>query len=228
AGGVFEDDSGGRQSTSGGALHTTGVRPYVNGGGQEGFVAAGVGGRPADMTGHGSRQRAIGADKASACYDPAGRDPVRRPARTAPVDTSNDDKRVEFSWNHDADTWLNEVQLTYEHAFYVPQITNGDVNGAVYTWFDGGQDKNVLAVDGAEPRAGQNKGQKGWAIGDTLTFSDISWGSGVHNIKAGVKYKDVDLTAADSIPGNPVFYYDVTTAGTAAIPWKSAFALPLA
>jgi len=149
-------------------------------------------------------------------------------ARSATVDTSNDDKRLEFSWKHNADTWLNEVQLTYEDAFYVPQITNGDVNGAVYTWFDGGQDKNVLAVDGADPRAGQNKGQKGWAIGDTLTFSDISWGSGVHNIKAGVKYKDVDLTAADSIPGNPVFYYDVTTAGTAAIPWKSAFALPLA
>ena len=86
----------------------------------------------------------------------------------------------------------------------------------------------MLAVDGADPRAGQNKGQKGWAIGNIITFSDISWGAGDHNIKAGVKYKEVDLTAADSIPGNPVFYYDVTAAGTAAIPWKSAFALPLA
>jgi outer membrane receptor protein involved in Fe transport len=148
-------------------------------------------------------------------------------ARSATVDTNNDDKRIEMSWQHSADTWLNEVQLTYEDAFYVPQITNSDVNGAVYTWFDG-QDKDVLAVNGADPRAGQNKGQKGWAIGDTITFSDITWGSGVHNIKAGVKYKDVDLTAADSIPGNPVFYYDVTAAGTATIPWKSAFALPFA
>ena len=148
-------------------------------------------------------------------------------ARSATVDTSNDDTRLELSWKHNADTWLNEVQFTYEDAFYVPQITNADVNGAVYTWFDG-QDRNVLAVDGADPRAGQNKGQKGWAVGDTITFSDLAWGSGVHTIKAGVKYKDVDLTAADSIPGNPVFYYDVTAAGTAAIPWKSAFALPLA
>jgi outer membrane receptor protein involved in Fe transport len=148
-------------------------------------------------------------------------------ARSATVDTNNDDKRFELSWKHSADAWLNEVQLTYEDTFYVPQITNADVNGAVYTWFDG-QDREVLAVDGADPRAGQNKGQKGWALGDTITFSDISWGSGVHNIKAGVKYKDVDLTAADSIPGNPVFYYDVTAAGTATIPWKSAFALPLA
>jgi outer membrane receptor protein involved in Fe transport len=148
-------------------------------------------------------------------------------ARSATVDTNNDDKRFELSWKHSADAWLNEVQLTYEDTFYIPQITNADVNGAVYTWFNG-QDQNVLAVDGADPRAGQNKGQKGWALGDTITFSDISLGSGVHNIKAGVKYKDVDLTAADSIPGNPVFYYDVTAAGTATIPWKSAFALPLA
>ena len=148
-------------------------------------------------------------------------------ARSSTVDTNNDDKRLEMSWKHSADSWLNELQLTYEDAFYVPQITNSSVNGAVYTWFDG-QDRNVLAVDGADPRAGQNKGQKGWAIGNFITFTDIAWGAGDHTIKAGAKYKDVDLTAADSVPGNPVFYYDVTAAGTAAIPWKSAFALPLA
>ena len=96
-------------------------------------------------------------------------------ARSATVDTSNDDTRIEFSWKHNADTWLNEVQFTYEDAFYVPQITNADANGAVYTWFDG-QDRNVLAVDGADPRAGQNKGQKGWAVGDIITFSDLAWG----------------------------------------------------
>jgi outer membrane receptor protein involved in Fe transport len=147
-------------------------------------------------------------------------------ARSATVDTNNDDTRLELAWKHNGDSWLNELQFTYEDAFYVPQITNADVNGAVYTWFDG-QDRNILAVDGADPRAGQNKGQKGWAIGDFITFSDISWGAGDHTIKVGAKYKDVDLTAADSIPGNPVFYYDVTAAGAATIPWKSAFALPL-
>jgi outer membrane receptor protein involved in Fe transport len=148
-------------------------------------------------------------------------------ARSATVDTNNDDTRLEMAWKHSGENWLNELQLTYEDAFYVPQITNAGVNGAVYTWFDG-QDRNVLAVDGADPRAGQNKGQKGWAIGNFITFSDITWGGGDHTIKAGAKYKDVDLTAADSIPGNPVFYYDVTAAGAATIPWKSAFALPLA
>jgi outer membrane receptor protein involved in Fe transport len=148
-------------------------------------------------------------------------------ARSATVDTNNDDKRFELSWKHSADRWLNELQLTYEDAFYVPLPINSDVNGAAYTWFDG-QDRTVLEADGPDPRAGQNKGQKGWAIGNFITFSDITWGTGDHTIKAGAKYKDVDLTAADSIPGNPVFYYDVTAAGTATVPWKSAFALPLA
>ena len=129
------------------------------------------------------------------------------------MDTNNDDKRFELSWKHSGDSWLNEVQFTYEDAFYIPQLINSDVNGAVYTGSTA-QDQNILAVDGADPRAGQNKGQKGWAIGDIITFSDISWVAGDHTIKAGVKYKDVDLTAADSIPGNPVFYYDVTAAGT--------------
>ncbi len=102
--------------------------------------------------------------------------PARASRVSAAVDTDNDDKRLELSWKHSADRWLNEVQFTYEDAFYVPQITNADVNGAVYTWFDG-QDRNILAVDGADPRAGQNKGQKGWAIGDIITFSDITWGA---------------------------------------------------
>jgi hypothetical protein len=109
----------------------------------------------------------------------------------------------------------------------VPRAGTLGANGAVYTW-NNGSDQNILSVNGADPRAAQNKGQKGWAIGDTITFTDIAWFGGDHTIKAGAKFKQIDLTAADSIPGNPVFYYDVTPAGTATIPWKAVFALPLA
>ena len=147
-------------------------------------------------------------------------------ASSAAVDTDNDDKRYELSWKHSAERWINEVQLTYEDAFYVPHIINSDTNGAVYTFFDGA-DHNILAVDGADPRAGQNKGQKGWAIADIMTFTDINWFGGDHTVKLGVKYKDVDLTATDSVPGRPVFYYDTTAAGVATIPWKSALAVPV-
>jgi outer membrane receptor protein involved in Fe transport len=148
-------------------------------------------------------------------------------AASAAVDTDNDDKRWELSWKHNGNGWLNELQFTYEDAFFVPQIANSGQNGAAYTWINGSQDPVILAVDGADPRAGQNKGQEGWSLGNTLTFTEIGWGGGDHTIKMGAKYKVVDLTAADSIPGNPVFYYNVTPAGTAETPWKAVFALPL-
>jgi outer membrane receptor protein involved in Fe transport len=149
-------------------------------------------------------------------------------AASAAVDTDNDDKRMEFSWKHSADRWFNELQLTYEDAFYVPHISNSGVNGSVYTFNNGpGNDPNILAIDGADPRAGQNKGQKGWAIGNNITFTDINWFGGDHTIKTGVKYKKVDLTAADAVNGLPVFFYDVTAAGAAADPWKATVALPV-
>jgi outer membrane receptor protein involved in Fe transport len=147
-------------------------------------------------------------------------------AASASVNTDNDDKRYELSWRHDGDGWSNELYLTYEDAFFIPHVVNGDQNGSVYT-FNDGLDRNIIAIDGADPRAGQNKGQKGWGLGNNITFTDIGWITGDHTIKLGVKYKDVDLTAQDSVPGRPVFYYNVSAAGAATIPYKAAFALPL-
>jgi outer membrane receptor protein involved in Fe transport len=148
-------------------------------------------------------------------------------AQSAAVDTQNDDKRYELTWQHTGPGWVNDLQFTYEDAFFVPQVINPDQNGLVYTWINGMADQNILAIDGADPRAGQNKGQKGWAVADTITFTDIDWITGSHTIKAGIKYKKIELTAADSVPGQPVYYFDVTPAGVAATPWKAAVALPV-
>ncbi|HUQ12172.1 MAG TPA: TonB-dependent receptor [Steroidobacteraceae bacterium] len=145
-------------------------------------------------------------------------------AQSAAVVTDNDDNRYELSWQRNAERWQNEVQFTYEDAFFVPQIAGSDSNGSVYSWSAGpNNDPVMLRVDGADPRAGQNKGQKGWGLSDVITFPDVG---GAHTIKAGVKYKSIELTAADSIPGNPIFFYDVAATGAATIPWKAVFALP--
>ena len=135
---------------------------------------------------------------------------------------------IELSWKHNGDGWLNEVQLTYEDAFYVPHINNGDVNGAPYTWRDGSQDRASWRWTAPTRALARTRARRAGQSPTIITFTDLAWGAGDHTVKAGIKYKDVDLTAADSIPGNPVFYYDVTAAGTAAIPWKAVFALPLA
>jgi outer membrane receptor protein involved in Fe transport len=149
-------------------------------------------------------------------------------AQSAAVNTDNDDKRYELSWKRTGDRWLNELQLTYEDAFFVPQVINPDQNGIVYTWLEDTVDRNILRINGSDPRAGQNKGQKGWAIADSITFTDIGWFGGDHTIKTGIKYKAIELTAADAVPGRPVYYFDVTPAGVAATPWKAAVALPVA
>jgi outer membrane receptor protein involved in Fe transport len=149
-------------------------------------------------------------------------------AASAAVDTDNSDDRYELSWQHDGEGWINEVQATYEDAFFVPHVNASGENGAQYTFKSGSDDLRIISVNAADPRAAQNKGQKGWSLGDTITFTDIGWFGGDHTIKAGIKYKSVELTAADSIAGNPVFFYDTTAAGAAADPWKAAFALPYA
>src|SRR4051812_1900219 len=149
-------------------------------------------------------------------------------AQSAAINTTNNEDRYELSWKRNGNGWLNEVQLGYEKAPYLPQLRTSDQNGAVYTFIDNGaNDQNILVTNGADPRASQVKTQKGWSAADIITFTDIGWITGDHTIKAGVKYKDLDLIATDSIPGRPVFYYDVSAAGTATVPWKAVFALPL-
>jgi len=146
-------------------------------------------------------------------------------AASAAINTDNNDKRYELSWKHNAERWLNEVQFTYEDTFYVPHVANTGTPGVVYTFYDG-QDRNILALDGSDPRGGQNKGQKGWAVSDNITFTDINL-AGDHTVKLGVKYKSVELTAADAVPGLPVFYYNADAAGADATPWKASISLPV-
>ncbi len=146
-------------------------------------------------------------------------------APSAGKNVDSTDDRYEVSWKRNGSGWFNELMWTYEDAFFNPTVGNTSLNGSVYTFLNGGQDFNMIRIDGADPRAGQNKGQKGWALADTITLTDINW-MGNHTVKGGVKYKQVDLTAADSLPGRPVFYYDVSTTGVGATPWKSTIALP--
>jgi outer membrane receptor protein involved in Fe transport len=147
-------------------------------------------------------------------------------APSAAVDTDNDDDRFLLQWKHSGERWFNEVELTYEDAFFVPHVRNADQNGISYTFEEApNNDQPIITLNGADPRAGQNKGQKGWSVGNTITFTDIGWGGGDHTIKAGIKYKQVELTAADAVQNNPVFSYHVTPTSLGATPWRAVFSL---
>ncbi len=144
-------------------------------------------------------------------------------APTAAINTINTDKRYDLRWNHSADSWFNELLFTYENSFYNPTSLNFGA-AAIYT--EPLQNNAVILDTGpADPRATQNKGQKGPAIADDLTFNDISW-HGDHVVKMGFKFKSVKLTAADAGDFNPQFSYDVTPDGTLSVPYQVLFPNP--
>lgn len=142
----------------------------------------------------------------------------------------NDDTRVDLRWQRSADRWFNEVLGTYEDAFFSPSALSFG-NGIQFTYQPSGpgtgNDQTFLDTGPADPRAVQNKGQKGYALADNLTFSHLQWWTGDHTVQMGIKHKWVKLTAQDAANINPQFYYDVSATGTAAIPWKAQYANPV-
>ncbi|MBN8735624.1 MAG: TonB-dependent receptor [Xanthomonadales bacterium] len=151
------------------------------------------------------------------------------------IDTKNDVKRYELYWSHSTDAWFNEALLTYQNAFWVPSpITLGV--GQTYTY---GPENNatILQTGAPDPRAGQNKGQKGPGFKDDLTFTDFHW-LGDHVVKAGIRYQRIELVAQDAGDNTASAYYNVcttvpatncpagSTVGTSPIPYQIVFGAP--
>lgn len=147
-------------------------------------------------------------------------------AKSAGFSVVNNDKRYDVRWQHSGYSYFNELLATYEDSNYAPTALNLG-NGAIYTYAPASnQTATLINTGAANPLATQNKGQKGPAIEDNLTFNDLQW-HGDHVIKMGVKQKWIKLHAADAADINPQFYYDVTPGGTAAQPYEAFFTKPV-
>lgn len=122
------------------------------------------------------------------------------------TDFVNDETRVDLRYQFSSMNWLNDAHLTYEEAAYNPVPTT-KAPGYRYTIVDPGNPGNrrlsVLNIGGSNNF--QDKGQKGWAFQDDLTY--FGWES--HTIKMGVKYKQVDLKAFQQFPPYPQYFFDV-------------------
>jgi outer membrane receptor protein involved in Fe transport len=140
------------------------------------------------------------------------------------IDVVNQDKRFNARWQHSSANWFNEVLATHEDTRYNPSpLTVG--NGAIYTYRPL-NDALIIQTGGGDPRAGQNKGQKGWSIEDNLTFYNLGEADN-HTVKMGVRYKSIDLHAEDALDYNPQFFYDVTATSVATTPYKAVFSKPV-
>lgn len=115
----------------------------------------------------------------------------------------NDSTRTDLRWQFSQDNWMNDAHLTFEDESWNPRpSTLGPGYRFTHTVsnpFDGG----VLNVGGG--RDFQDKGQKGWALQD-----DFSWYAFEgHAIKAGFKYKQVEINAFEQQPYNPQYSIDL-------------------
>lgn len=143
-------------------------------------------------------------------------------ARSHSIFAENYDRRWSLRWEHSADRWFNEVLATSEESFNNPTpITFG--NGFIYTTAVGNQEPGIIAVGGADPRAGQVKGQKGWSIEDNFTFTGFDG----HTIKAGARFKSIDLFAADALNSNPQFSYTIGGTFPENQPYRAVFPKPV-
>jgi outer membrane receptor protein involved in Fe transport len=146
----------------------------------------------------------------------------------AAKNNSNKEDRYDLLWQHYGESYLNEARIAYEDVLFNPTAYSIG-NQSVYTQEQ--VESDVLLFDDATSGlAIQRKGQKGPSFQDDLTFNSIEW-HGDHVIKAGVKYKQVDLTQSENSTLNPSFYYAVHdgrngTTGTDSIPYQVKFNLP--
>jgi outer membrane receptor protein involved in Fe transport len=151
------------------------------------------------------------------------------------IATKNDVKRYELYWSHGADSWFNEFLLTYQNAFWVPTPVTLGV-GQAYT-FGPANNAMILQTGAPDPRAGQNKGQKGPGFKDDLTFTDLHW-LGDHVVKMGIRYQKIELVSQDAGDDTAAAFYNVcpagggnncppgSTVGTSPTPYKITFGAP--
>jgi outer membrane receptor protein involved in Fe transport len=142
-------------------------------------------------------------------------------AASANFNYANDDTRIDGRWTHSADTWFNDLLVTWEKTVDSPSPLT-DNPASDFTW-QGPQNTNgeLILINGQDPRQYTDKNQKGPGIQDDLTFTSFNW-NGDHVIKVGAKYKEITLNARDSSDAAK-YYYGVTPNGTDTIPYQVVF-----
>ncbi len=138
----------------------------------------------------------------------------------------NDDKRWQLRWERASNRWFNEAALTFEDTTDSPSKTSNEPGRqfvALGTRADGFDP--ILRVDGVDPRSYFFSAQRGYALQNDLTFSNLSW-RGDHTVKTGIKFKDVKLKHRDAATAPFYSFYVSPTpagAGVEADPFQVAF-----
>jgi outer membrane receptor protein involved in Fe transport len=145
-------------------------------------------------------------------------------APSSAISVINNDTRFSLRWQHSADWFFNDLLFTHQSTFNAPSSL-GIGNGSIYA-VQAQNNQTILDTGPASPLATQDKGQQGPGLQDDFTFSELHW-LGDHTVKTGAKFQSLKLVAADAEDINPQFTYNVTPAGTAALPYEALFTNPV-
>lgn len=135
---------------------------------------------------------------------------------------AGNDERVDLRWQFSATNWFNDLHIISEDAFFSPRPATIAIGYNLRIPQPGTGSNNNPPMDNIINTGGgpdfQNKGQKGTGFQNDFTFT--GWEG--HTLKAGVKYKSVELTAFEQQPFNPQFRFDITRSLT--VPYEVEFA----
>ena len=125
-------------------------------------------------------------------------------ANSAATVLNNNEDRYDLRSVYSADNWMNDAHITYEKSAYNPSPL---FNAPLVRYVGRNQANNgdVTLLNTGGGGSFQDKGQTGWGLQNDFTF----YGWEGHTIKAGFKFKDIDLTAFQQFPPNPRYIYDV-------------------
>ncbi|MGV2497109.1 TonB-dependent receptor [Pelagerythrobacter aerophilus] len=122
---------------------------------------------------------------------------------------NTEELRATARWEHTADTWVNDLKLTYEDAKWAP--TPGLFEPSFLFAYAAPRPEDPDEIERGELlRIGgssnyQDKGQKGWGIQNDFTYTGLDR----HTIKAGIKAKWVTLRTLQLNNTNPTYTYNV-------------------
>jgi outer membrane receptor protein involved in Fe transport len=137
---------------------------------------------------------------------------------------TGEETRVDLRYQYNAENWLNDAHLTHEDSTFGPRPVTIAPGFRLFVPRIGQEANNnpdmeeVLNLGGGGNY--QDKSQKGYSLQDDFTY--FGWEG--HTIKAGIKYKKIDLTAFEQDPYTPQFRYDINQSTT--IPYFVEFTAP--
>ena len=131
------------------------------------------------------------------------------------------DTRFDLRYQYSAENWLNDAHVTFEDASFGPRPVTMGIASQYQIPAQGQENVNNPAMQDVIFFGGgpdwQEKGQKGYAVQNDFTF----YGWQDHTLKAGFKYKQIDISALQRLPPNPRFRYDILRSFT--VPYEVTF-----